>query len=282
MGLHQGDPLSPILFVMMMNILSLMSNKAAEEGSFDYHLGCEDMQLTHICFVDDLLIFLDGSKRSLEGVLQVLAEFEHISGLAVNIAKTSLFNCGVPTDIIQRFRSRFGLAQASLPIRYLGLPLSSKKLSLKDYDPLIFQIKRKLGSWTSKTLSMAGRLTLISSVIAGITGFWMSTFLLPKCVMNKITSLCSSFLWHDTIGFSTGAKVSWEELSILKAEGGLGLRNIINWNETCILKLLWMIFFRLGSLWVAWIINKYISSASFWELNEKNIVTLGCSKKSLA
>lgn len=144
-----------------------------------------------------------------------------------------------------------------------------------------FQIKRKLGSWTSKTLSMAGRLTLISSVIAGITGFWMSTFLLPKCVMNKITSLCSSFLWHDTIGFSTGAKVSWEELSILKAEGGLGLRNIMHWNETCILKLLWMIFFRLGSLWVAWIINKYISSASFWELNEKNIVTLGCSKKIL-
>ena len=66
------------------------------------------------------------------------------------------------------------------------------------------------------------------------------------------------------------AKVSWEGLSIPKTEGGLGLRNIMHWNETCILKLLWMIFFRSGSLWVAWIRNKYISSSSFWALNEKN------------
>lgn len=56
----------------------------------------------------------------------------------------------------------------------------------------------------------------------------------------------------------------------LYPEGGLGLLNIIHWNETCILKLLWMIFFRSGSLWVAWIRNKYISSSSFWALNERN------------
>lgn len=68
-GLHQGDPLSPILFVMMMNILSLMLNKAAEDGNFDYHLGCGDLKLMHLCFADDLLIFLDGSEKSLEGVL---------------------------------------------------------------------------------------------------------------------------------------------------------------------------------------------------------------------
>ncbi|XP_048608259.1 uncharacterized protein LOC125584206 [Brassica napus] len=226
--MRQGDPLSPILFVMMMNVLSLMLNKAAVEGVFDYHQDCKEMQLTHLCFADDLLIFLDGSEKSLEGVLQILADFELISGLSVNIAKTSLFSSGVPDDIIQRFQARFGLSQASLPIRYLGLPLSSKKLSLKYYDPLLLQIKKKVESWTSRTLSMAGRLTLISSVIAGITRFWMSAFLLPKCVMKKINSLCSSFLWHGTIGISTGAKVSWEELSIPKTEGGLGLRNIMH------------------------------------------------------
>lgn len=269
-GLRQGDPLSPILFIMMMNILSLMLNRAAAAGSFNYHQDCDQMKLTHLCFADDLLIFLEGSENSLNGVLHVLAEFEKMSGLSVNISKTSMFSCGVSEDKLERFNTVFGLSQAKLPIRYLGLPLSSKKLSIKDYDPLLLQIKKKLGSWTSKTLTMAGRLTLISSVIAGITGFWMSAFLLPKGVMRKINSLCSSFLWHGTIGISTGAKVAWEDLSTPKNEGGLGLRDLKVCNETCILKLLWMIFFKSGSLWVAWIRNRYISSSSFWALNERN------------
>ena len=117
---------------------------------------------------------------------------------------------------------------------------------------------------------MAGRLTLISSVISGITGFWMSAFLLPKSVLQKINGLCSSFLWHGTIGISTGAKVAWEDLAMPHAEGGLGLRNLKSANETCILKLIWMIFFRGGSLWVAWMRSKYISSTSFWALSDKN------------
>lgn len=225
-GLRQGDPLSPILFVMMMNVLSLMLNKAANAGSFAYHHDCSHLQLTHLCFADDLLIFLEGSVDSLVGVLEVLKEFEHMSGLAVNIEKTSMFSCGVPEDTLQLIVDSFNLHRAPLPIRYLGLPLSSKRLSVKDYDPLLLQIKRKLGSWTSKSLTMAGRLTLISSVISGITGFWMSAFLLPQSVLQKINSLCSSFLWHGTIGISTGAKVAWEDLVMPKAEGGLGLRNL--------------------------------------------------------
>ncbi|CAA7024004.1 unnamed protein product [Microthlaspi erraticum] len=57
-GLRQGDPLSPTLFVLCMNVLSLMLNSAARDGSFGYHPGCGDSQLTHLCFADDLLIFL--------------------------------------------------------------------------------------------------------------------------------------------------------------------------------------------------------------------------------
>lgn len=269
-GLRQGDPLSPILFVMMMNILSLMLNRAASLGSFEYHPGCEALQLTHLCFADDLLIFLKGTVQSLEGVFKILRDFENMSGLAVNIEKTSMFCSGIDESVLLQIQNKFSLKPASLPIRYLGLPLCSKKLSVGDCDPLLVQIKAKMGSWSNKALSMAGRLTLISSVISGIVGFWTSAFILPNKVLRTVNSLCSSFLWHGTIGISTGAKVSWLNLSVPKSEGGLGIRNLTSWNETCTLKLIWMIFFRSGSIWVAWIRNKYISSSSFWALNEKN------------
>ncbi|KAL0796690.1 hypothetical protein Bca101_068067 [Brassica carinata] len=253
-----------------MNVLSLMLNKSAEDGLFGLHPGCESLQLTHLCFADDLLIFVDGSEASLEGVLKVLSDFERISGLAVNISKTIMFCSGIPEDTVLRFSNRFGLSSAKLPVRYLGVPLCSKKLSFGDCDPLLLQIKKKMNSWTTRALSMAGRLTMLTSVISGIIDYWSSAFFLPKKVIRAINSLCSSFLWHGKIGVSSGAKVAWNDLSYPKAEGGLGIRSMEGWSQTCALKLIWMLYFREGSIWVAWIRSKYLSSAPFWSLNVKN------------
>ncbi|XP_024006136.1 uncharacterized protein LOC112082831 [Eutrema salsugineum] len=55
-----------------------------------------------------------------------------------------------------------------------------------------------------------------------------------------------------------------------KTEGGLGIQNLSIWNETCGLKQIWMLFFHSGSVWVAWIRKAYLSSASFWSINEKS------------
>ncbi|KAG7532469.1 Zinc finger PMZ-type [Arabidopsis thaliana x Arabidopsis arenosa] len=245
-------------------------DSAAEMGSFGYHLGCEELKLTHLCFADDLLIFLDGTENSLRGVLSVLADFERMSGLSMNVEKTSLFCSGLGERDLQHLTNVFHLKHVSLPVRYLGLPLSSRKLSVKDCDPLLYQIRKKLNSWTHRFLSFAGRLTLLSSVISGIIGFWTSAFFLPKRVSRKINSLCSSFLWHGKAGIASGAKVAWHDICFPKKEGGLGLRHIGSWIETCALKLIWMLFFRAGSLWVAWIREKYLSLSSFWALNANN------------
>lgn len=88
--------------------------------------------------------------------------------------------------------------------------------------------------------------------------------------MHKINGLCSAFLWKEKVEVSTGAKVSWFYISFPKSEGGIGIRNMEILNETCALKLIWMLFFRAGSIWVAWIRNKYLSTSPFWALNEKN------------
>lgn len=70
--LRQGDPLSPYLFVIAMNCLSVLLNKGAEDGKYGYHPNCKDSKLTHLCFADDLLIFIEGTSDAVNGVLEVL------------------------------------------------------------------------------------------------------------------------------------------------------------------------------------------------------------------
>ena len=208
-GLRQGDPLSPYLFVIAMNVLSIMLNRAAAEMKIKYHHKCSSSRLTHLCFADDLLIFIDGSIDSVQNVLQVLKEFELRSGLAVSVQKSSFFSSGLTQQEVDTIKASTGMPNGILrPVRYLGVPLCTKKLTIANCEVLIQQVKAKFNSWTVKTLSFAGRLLLIKTVIAGITNFWCSNFLLPKACIARINSLCGMFLWKGSIEGHHSAKVS--------------------------------------------------------------------------
>lgn len=251
-GLRQGDPLSPYLFVIAMNCLSHMLNKAARQNRFNYHTSCASTKLTHLSFADDLLIFIDGSIDFVQQVLQVLKEFENRSGLAVSMQKTSFYASGLTpseTDLIQ---ASTGMALGSLPFRYLGVPLNSRKLSLTNCEPLIHQIKTRFSSWSVKSLSFSGRLLLIKTVIAGVTTFWCSAYVLPKACVDRINSLCSMFPWKGNIEGLNSARVSWETVVLTKRQGGLGVKDLYTWNKACTLRLLWLLFFRPDSVWVQW------------------------------
>lgn len=233
-GLRQGDLLSPYLFLIAMNCLSILLNKGAEEGKFNYHDKCAASKLTHLYFADNLFIFTDGTESSVTGVLEILEEFKVKSGLAVSIQKTAFYSSGLTPYEITTITTSTGLSHGSLPIRYLGVPLNSKKLTLLNCEPLLAQVKSKVNSWSAQSLSFAGRLLLVNTVVAGITNFWCATFVLPKALEKK--------------------------------EGGLGCRDLVAWNKACTLKLIWIPFCNSGSLWVAWYKKKVLndSLSSFW------------------
>lgn len=65
-GLRQGDPLSRYLFVIVMEVLSLMLSKASKDPAFRFHWKTAPISLTHLCFADDLIIF---SHRDLASVM---------------------------------------------------------------------------------------------------------------------------------------------------------------------------------------------------------------------
>lgn len=203
-----------------------MLNRAARKNRFNNHSNCSSIKLTQLSFVDDLFIFIDSSITSVQQVLQVLKEFEDRSGLPVSMQKTSFYASRmtkVETNLIQ---ASTGMTLGSLPFRYLGVPLNSRKLSVTNYEPLIHQVKSRFSSWSVKTFSFSGRLLLIKTVIVGITTFWCYVFILPKACINRINSLCSLFLWKGNIEGHNSARVSWETVVLTKKQGELGIKDL--------------------------------------------------------
>lgn len=66
--------------------------------------------------------------------------------------------------------------------------------------------------------------------------FWTSVLLLPKKVIRLIDQNCNALLWTGGGDPAIAAKVAWQELTLPKQEGDLGLRKLIDWNVACILK----------------------------------------------
>lgn len=141
------------------------------------------------------MIFTDGASSSFRGVFGVLSEFGNLSGLLINPAKSSIFMAGRIGHEFKDEVQRLGIPTESLPVRYLGLPLTTKSITSTDYKPLIDQIRTRLLSWSSRSLTYVGRLQLIKTVIGSVTNFWCSVLRLPQCCMNTIESMCGAFLW---------------------------------------------------------------------------------------
>ena len=189
-----------------------------------------------------------------------------MSGLRISLEKSTLFLAGVCEEreaILEQFPFEVG----TLPVRYLEVPLLTKRMTSSDYVPLVNRVKKRITSWTARQLSFASRLQLIGSVIHSITNFWMSVYRLPKQCIKEIDQLCSSFLWSGPAMCTTKVKISWDKVCSPKEEGGLGLRSLSETNRICCLKLIWRVVSQ-STLWVQWVKRYLIRKGSFWSINE--------------
>lgn len=265
-GLRQGCSLSPYLFVLCMNVLSWKIDKAVEERKFKLHPGCHKLSLTHLCFADELMVFVEGSKESVQGALSVFEEFEAWSGLSISLEKSTIYMAGIPEAEKSNILENFNFAEGELPVRYLGLPLMTKAMSKQDYTPLLEQIRSKISTWTCRFLSYAGRLQLINSVLISIINFWIAVFRLPSKCIKEVEQICPAFLWTGPVLKATKAKVAWTKICRMKSEGGLGIRDLREVHRVYGLKLIWRMLAGV-SLWDKWIRSNLLKGKSFWEVS---------------
>ncbi|XP_071739438.1 uncharacterized protein [Rutidosis leptorrhynchoides] len=278
-GLRQGDPMSPYLFTLVMECLTLMIKRNIREAdSFKYHPMCDQQEIVNVCFADDLFLLAHASTGSVKVISEALDEFKRCSGLVPSLPKSTAYFANVTSGVKNDVLDLMPFIEGSLPVRYLGVPLISSRLYYNDCKSLVDRVRAKISDWKNKYLSFAGRVQLISSVLSSMQGYWSSVFMLPDAIIKDIEKLMRGFLWCQGEMKKGKAKVRWKDVCLPKKEGGLGLKNLKVWNIALISYHVWCVITHKQSLWVRWIHSYRLSNQSFWEVDVPTTASYGWKK----
>ena len=270
-GLRLGCPLSPYLFTLVMEVFNLMLKRTIHENvGFKYHWRCSAQKITHLCFADDLMLFCHGNTSSIRIIKKVMDEFAGTAGLIPNLSKSHIFFGNVKGPCKRRILDVLPFVEGKLPMKYLGIPLISTRLFTRDCKNLVERVKLKVNNWKNKTLSYAGRFQLISSVLASLPVYWASVVLIPKSIIKDIEKIMRNFLWNSGESRKGIAKVAWNEICRPKIYGGLGLKNLSDWNIALLSSRIWKILSGHNSLRVRWINSHLLEGRSFWDVDYKD------------
>ncbi|GJS91980.1 putative reverse transcriptase domain, reverse transcriptase zinc-binding domain protein [Tanacetum coccineum] len=137
-GLRQGDPLSPYLFTLVMEIWTLILKRRVHLlDTFSYHNHYEELDIINVCFTNDLFIFGHGDVESARAIMDSLDEFKHVSGLVLSIPKSTAFFCNVVQHVKNSILSIMPFSEGELPVKYLSVLFISSRILNKDCKVLV-------------------------------------------------------------------------------------------------------------------------------------------------
>ncbi|KAL9666474.1 hypothetical protein QQ045_000807 [Rhodiola kirilowii] len=217
-----------------MEVLPRRLNNLKYETGFGFHPKCSRLNINHLMFADDVLILLKASASSLACIKSALEDFYAWSGLKVNEDKSCIFfGAHNNSGDEAMLADSINYKIGKLPFNYLGIPLDSKSLKPSKYNGIIDKMTRKIKGWSA------------------------------------LIMICMNYLWS---GSCVGSRslVAWDTVCKLKSNGGLDLKNLVNFNKSLALSQIWDLCLKKDSLWIKWMNNYFFKNRSFWELEEKN------------
>lgn len=285
-GLRQGDPISPFLFLIVMECLAWMMEKAKNIGELKGIKLADEVDISHLFYADDALIMGEWSVDNLQCTARILRIFYLCSGLRINIHKSNLFGVGTEDIEVDNMLEVLGCKRGTFPFVYLGLKVGAKMSRINNWNSVIDVVKNLLVSWKAKNLSIGGRLILIKSVLHNLPIYYLSIYKAPKAVLEKIESIMRHFLWAGSSEEKKINWVAWDIISSRKKTGGLGIHKLQHVNDALLLKWTWRFKKEGPSLWKKVILSCH-GSSRLWTMLPctpsasgcwKNIVKIGESK----
>ncbi|GJZ68508.1 RNA-directed DNA polymerase, eukaryota, reverse transcriptase zinc-binding domain protein [Tanacetum coccineum] len=248
-GLKQGDPLSPFLFILIMESLHLSFQSVVDVGLFKgIHLS-PLVNLSHMFYADDAVFVGQWCDDNINTLVHVLECFFRASGLRINMSKSKIMGVNVGDDKIKVAASKLGCLILNTPFTYLGTKVGGNMSRVQAWTEIIDKVKSRLSNWKLKSLSIGGRLTLLKSVLGSIPIFHMSIFKVPLTVLRSLESIrCQFFNGHE-LKSNKSSWVKWNSVLAAKEKGGLGVSSLFALNRALLMKWFWRFYSHNDSLW---------------------------------
>jgi hypothetical protein len=199
-GVRQGDPLSPFLFVLVMEAFSRMLGAFTSRGLISaFSVGSSEQDrviVSHLLFVDDTLVFCGVNASQIKHIRALLVCFEAAAGFKVNLSKSVLVPVGSVGDVDQLV----GILGCGTGNLLLGASFKLKTMWVE----LEELMARRLAPWKRLYLSKGGRVTLIKSTLSDLPTYMLSLFPIPAQVVKRIEKIQRDFLlWglNDEVAF---------------------------------------------------------------------------------
>ncbi|GJS50443.1 RNA-directed DNA polymerase, eukaryota, partial [Tanacetum coccineum] len=248
-GLKQGDPLSPLLFILVMESLHLSFNRVEEAGLFNGIQLNSSINISHLFYADDAVFVGQWCEKNINTLVHILECFFRASGLRINMSKSKLMGLNVDNGKIKEAALKLGCLTLKPPFTYLGSTVGGSMSRIQAWDGVVERVKSRLSKWKVKMLSIGGRLTLLKSVLGSMAIYQMSIHKAPLGVLRNLESLRSHFFNGCAPNNQKASWVNWKNALASKEKGGLGISSLYALNRGLMFKWYWRFFTKDSSLW---------------------------------
>jgi hypothetical protein len=168
-----------MMFNIVAEVLTVMMTKATGKGMVKgvmSHIISEG--ITHIQYAYDIVLMIEGDVGSIINMKFILYCFEWLLGLKINYHKSEAFVFGMDENEKSRVANMLNCQLGELPIKYLGIPLSDRKIRSEDMRWLPDKISKRVPPWKGKQMSSRARLILTNSCLSSLPTYVMGFYLL--------------------------------------------------------------------------------------------------------
>lgn len=219
-GCRQGDPLSPYVFLLCAEILSLLLKKDKDVRGIN--IGDIEYRLSQ--FADDTTIILDGSEQSFNACMNILNVYANISGLKINNSKTRAVWIGSKKFGGETFNHRYKLDWKQTDFIILGINFSCNLESMIEinFREKIKQLEREMKQWSRRILTPFGRITILKTLIISKLNHLFIALPNPTDeIINNLNKSFFNFIWQSKVD-----RVKREVLMQDYEKGGLKMINL--------------------------------------------------------